>query len=355
LPPPPPGSGTGIFPAGERPPAPPNQTALPAPALPHRYYGFLWNLDRGLTNPLSLLRVLAPVANLHYGLVPLRGYQQDFATRRKEMLERLDRVSEQLTALENEPNFTATLPTQDGSRLVLGMPEVRLFHAYIHSLRTEMALSLAYVREADPQWKRVRPPSRLDANADGKLTANEYLPASPFLTLREGGYLAKAREAMRGVVTHGTLGAEGVLARPADDKSFLVPNTAELRAALTELRDTVLPLIQQATTGAVTIKLPRYDPTPLMGVPGGANPPITPLGDRLFTLFTDDAPPPPPVMQEITINLAAWFAAPPTDLKTFAPIYTLGANGWTDLSQTVYPDSTFGGLFPGGLPRIFWL
>jgi hypothetical protein len=60
-------------------------------------------------------------------------------------------------------------------------------------------------------------------------------------------------------------------------------------------------------------------------------------------------------MAKVTINLAAWFANPPSDLKAFAPTFTLDENGWPNPDQTRYPDATFGGLFPEGLPRLFSL
>ena len=59
---------------------------------------------------------------------------------------------------------------------------------------------------------------------------------------------------------------------------------------------------------------------------------------------------PAPIMQKITINIAAWFAAPPPDLKAFAPTVPLTPEGWPQFDLAVFPDMTFGGLFPNGLP-----
>ena len=51
----------------------------------------------------------------------------------------------------------------------------------------------------------------------------------------------------------------------------------------------------------------------------------------------------------MTVDLAAWFAKPPADLKVFAPTLVLNPQGWPDPSKTIYPDPTFGGLFPDGI------
>ena len=69
----------------------------------------------------------------------------------------------------------------------------------------------------------------------------------------------------------------------------------------------------------------------------------TPAQDTFFEIPTE----------AVTIDLADWFAHPPTDLKKLAPTYVLNSIGYPNYSLTTYPDPTFGGLFPNGLPTDF--
>jgi hypothetical protein len=380
--------------AGDIPPAPPGHSLPVKPLPPRHQLGLLWNLDSSLANPYALLNMLAPLSDLQHGLIPYYGYPYDTTdiTRRQKLLTDLNTVEQHLQAVEANPNFSTTLPdpNRNGQMVTVGLPEVFLFDAYVNSLRTEVALSLAYIRDpgsfqmvptpvpltgtapappAPPVFavggaKRdsaVNPPltvfQGLDKNGDGKLTPDEYLPPSPYLTLRDASYLKTAQQAMQTLVDRETKGISGVLARPTNGV-FLVSNTPEVQKILTEVRDHVLPLIQQAATGPVTLELPHYQPLIAATSLNAAPAPFTKPG--VFNLQPDyisspgsPGPPVPPVFtaEKVTINLAVWFANPPADLKKFAPTYTLDAAGFLNFDQTVYPDPTFGGLYPDGLPR----
>jgi hypothetical protein len=384
---------------GELPPAPPGHTLPVEPLPPVHHLSLLWNLDSSLANPYALLNMLAPVGSLQYGIIPYYGYSQDAGdvARRQKLLATLNTVTQNLQAVEAVPGFSTTLPdpNRQGQQVAVGLPEVYLFDAYVNSLRAEVALSLAYVR--DPGGVQLVPtpvpasgsgtaspepaifavasgntgsgvstsPSdpatiyaALDKNHDGKLTPDEYLPASPYLTLRDPALLATAQQAMQAVVDRETKGITGVLARPTDGM-FLVSNTQEVKQTLTEVRDHVLPVLQQAATGPVTIELPHYQP--LSNAVQSADPPPPPPGSNAGGVFSilppaapgGSEPPLPPVFvsEKVTVDLAAWFARPPADLKAFAPIYSLTTNGFPDLALTAYPDPTFGGLYPNGLPK----
>ena len=217
-------------------------------------------------------------------------------------------------------------------------------------------------------------PRLLDKNEDGRLTPDEYLPPSPFLTLRDASLLTTVQKAMLAVAEKGEKGIAGVLERPAGDSRFLIPNTAEVAQALIEMRDHALPLIRQAAVGPVTLEIPVYEPYPLpmlaeaLKAAGSRSARLRAGNDALFRLrplsgesdppVSGPLPPPfdPPIrMQKVTIHLAAWFASPPPDLKAFAPTFVLDESGWPQPEQTLYPDETFGGLFPEGLPRLFAL
>lgn len=387
---------------GSVPPAPPNGSVTPEPIEPVHTLGLFWFLDRGLSNPSTLLNMLSPVSDLQLGLIPYYGYAGDAqdVARRQQMLTDLATVAQHLQTVEADANFTIMLPApdQNGQTVSIGLPEVYLFDAYVQSLRVSTALSLAYNR--DPGTSGLLPPPTsggggtigsggttgaptppsppifvhggrdavldppppgspfrdLDKNADGKLTPDEYLPASPFLTLRDASYFQTAQAAMLNIVDRETRGIAGVLARPATG-SFLLPNSADVKAALISVRDNVLPLIQQAAVGPITLTVPRYEVIPLLATGGGST--VHPvISNNLYTqgvVATSSptiAPNPDWVVptENITLNVAAWFAHPPADLKVFAPTYTLDSIGYPNYKLTTYPDATFGGLFPNGLP-----
>lgn len=381
--------------SGAVPPTPPNGTVVPRPIEPVHTLGLFWFLDRGLSNPSTLLNMLSPVTDLRLGLIPFYGYTNDAldVAHRQKMLTDLETVAQHLQTVEADSNFTITLPApdQNGQAATIGLPEVYLFDAYVQSLRVSTALSLAYDR--DPGLSGIVPPGgttgggsgssgdvpspptppifvsgsgraadispyqALDKNGDGKLTPDEYLPASPFLTLRDASYFQTAQTAMGLVVDRESKGIMGVLARPATG-SFLVPNSTDVAASLTNIRDNVLPLIQQATTGPVTLTVPRYVAYPLALVNSGATTTVAPVisndlytAGTVATATTSAQNSLPAILTEtVTVNIAAWFAHPPADLKVFAPTYTLNSVGYPDSNLTTYPDLTFGGLFPNGLP-----
>lgn len=373
-----PGGGANGWSPDEVPPAPPGDPTPPRNTLPRRTLGLLWNLDRGLSDPLTLLNMLAPVSDLRFGFLPYYGYAQDDASRRQAMLTRLNTVAQHLVQVEADPNFTYTLPDADhnGQSVTITLAEVYLFDAYVQTLRAEIAFSLAYIRDAGetpppppafglgdgtvtnnhsspgrPEFLRLYQ----DANQDGKLAPGEYLPPSPFLTLRDAGLLQTAQQAMLAVEEKGKKGSALALARTGDG-NFLLPNTTEMRAALTRLRDVVLPLIKQAATGPVTLEMPRPMPMPLTALVNNQGQAQRPGGNTLFApAIWPELPPEPPVQDRATlkINLAAWFANPPADLKVFAPTYTLTEEGWPRYDTAAYPDLNFGGLFPDGLPPLF--
>jgi len=353
------GGGSGETPT-EIPPSPLDSSEPPRPIPPHQTLGLYWYLDRGLSNPLTLLNMLSPVTDLRFGFLPFNGYWGDDTRGREEMLTKLDKAIEHLKIVEADPNFTFQLnsPDHNGQSVTVGLPEVHLFHAYVESLRVETALSLAYTRslgERPPLPPTISSvsaflPGNNDANGDGKLSPNEYLAPSPFLTLRDANSLRIAKQAMLNSAEFAAKGIAGILARPTDG-NFLIANNAEMQRVLVEQRDKVLPLLRQATEGAITVEILRAEPLPMLM--NGASTSGRPDDDVLFS-SPIDLPPTPPSgtfpTEQVTFNLAAWFNAPPADLKLFAPTYPLDTNGWPRYDEAVYPDLNFGGLFPNGLP-----
>ena len=155
--------------------------------------------------------------------------------------------------------------------------------------------------------------------------------------------------------------------------SFLIPNTTAIAAILTNIETNVVPLIAQAAVGPVTLSFPHYAVIDLVGaiaegadgsggvfqsVPGLAitvdTPPAPPATGGSGSLSGPNIPTVPQLsvtQTKVTVNLTAWFNSPPTDLKLFAPTFTLTSRGGIDSTGTVYPDPTFGGL--NGLARGF--
>ncbi len=355
------------------PPLPPNVQGVDQPVPDHHVSGLLWNLVGTVNSPYALLNMLAPVADLRFGLMPFFGYQTDNPAGRIQMLAQLNQVDQQLTTVEADPTFTWTLTLDNGTTATVGLPEVELFHAYVDSMRVELSLSLAYIRTANvtsgstvvPAVYLPTPPK--DLNGDGKLEPNEYLPPSPYLTLRSATYFTTAQQALEGVASEEKAGIAGVLARPADGSGgYLVPNTTAINQALTNAQNNTLPLIQQAATGPVTLQIPLYASEPSFFRPEarstvyvsrdsstGEDIGLMPFdnggGSTAYATGTTTTSTAPSLVS-VTIDIAAWFANPPADLKVFAPTYPLDSNGYPIISQAVYPDPTFGGLYPNGLP-----
>ena len=394
--------GTGLIPepptSGTLPPALPGDTTTPPPVPAHNQLCQIWMLNRGLSNPYTLLEMLGPIADLRFGLLPFNGYFGDSGdvTRRQKLLADLNTAADDLVTVEADPNFTYTLPApdQNGNTVTIGLPEVYLFDAYINSLRSQIALSLAYVRDrpidggitnmplvttvTSGATPAITPPgivvqsaptpgvngvlvpffSYLDVNQDGKLEPSEYLPASPYLTLRDASYLQTAQKAIAATADREQKGITGVLARPTDGSGgFLIPNSPAVTKVLTRINNNVVPVIAQAAVGPFTLKFPRFVVNIYGAVLGGSSGGVF---EQLPMAIASMAPPGvayggnpimPDVMEvKVNVNLAAWFANPPVDLKAFAPTYPLTSDSFPSYSNAIYPDPTYGGLFPDGLP-----
>ncbi len=354
--------------SGPLPPEPPGTNGDPMPTIPPHQAGLLWNLGTDISNPYQLLHMMAPIADLRFGMMPFYGYASDNPAGREQMLTTLNSVSAELQTIEATPNFSATLSLYNGQTAVVGLPEVYLFDAYVNSLRVEVSLSLAYIRSEGvsgaggaptPMLLVNQPMPPTDLNGDGKLEPNEYLPPSPFLTLRDPSFITTAQQALAAVADREAKGIAGVLARPSDGSGgFLVPNSTANNQILTQIQNSVLPILQQSVTGPVTIQVPVPTPfwlpapfevgTQVQVVPGSFFAAPVFVGD--LSENTGSSQTTQPVSVAVTFNLSAWFSHPPADLKAFAPTYPIGSNGQPELNMAVYPDPTFGGLFPNGLP-----
>ncbi len=395
--------GVGLVPdpptTGTMPPSPPDDTTISAPVPGHNQLSLIWFLNRGLSNPNTLLEMLGPIADLRFGMMPFNGYFGDSSdvARRQKLLADLGTVADDLAIVEADANFTYTLPApdQNGATVTIGLPEVYLFDAYVNSMRSEIALSLAYIRDrsngdntgvitmantgSSNSAGSAPPPGisepatsvtnslvpyfgYLDKNNNGKLEPGEYLPASPFLTLRDASYLQIAQKAIAATADREQKGIAGVLARPTDGSGgYLLPNTPKVNIVLTRINTYVVPVIAQAAVGPFTLKFPRFVVNIYGTVTGGyAGGVFEQMPAALAASAANGGPNSganngPAIMPGVTIvkvkvNMAAWFANPPADIKAFAPTYPFISEGIPDFSAGVYPDPTYGGLFPDGLP-----
>ena len=401
------------------PPSPGNHPTAGALTASAARLGLFWHVGETVGNSDTLLMPLTPLAGLRYGLIPLYGYAADDVANRQQALQQLNTVTQNLQTLEANPKFATTLiivgSPRGGSKI--GLPEVYLFDAYINSLRAQLALSLAYNRDPGINNPLSGPPLRpdeldggvvygddpignenpsphpprlgasygsLDTNGDGKLTPDEYLAASPFLTLRDAGMLQTAKQALLAAADKQAKGIQGIFARPTISRfqangndGFLIsnidntiPNSIDPNAGVVITNSSVThvgldytlnnipPILKQATVGTVTLYMPLYAPATqgyVSSVPAKSAV-RRHIGKtrRVFLLGyqggTDAEPFQTGRVTQVTFNLAAWIAHPPADLKAFAPTYTLQSGGYIDFTKTTYPDPTFGGLYPNGLP-----
>src|SRR5262249_15935003 len=145
--------------------------------------GLIWNLDRSLSSPYTLLHLLSPLGDLRQGLIPFYGYPHDAldVSRRQKVLADLGTVQQNLQTVEADPNFTTTLPDpfRNNQKVSVGLPEVYLFDAYVNSLRAEIALSLAYNR--DPGNFDLLPDTPVVVGSPGDMP-----PAPPVFAKPEG-------------------------------------------------------------------------------------------------------------------------------------------------------------------------
>lgn len=190
--------------------------------------------------------------------------------------------------------------------------------------------------------------------------------------------LQTAKQALLASADKEAKGIQGVFARPADggggflinnikDIPFnvnplvgmLITNSSITHGVLENTLNNVVPLLQQAAVGSVALYVPIYEPaTPGYASSAGGKSAIRRNGGKTRRVFllghqggTEAEPSLTGRIAQVTINLAAWIAHPPADLKMFAPTYTLENGGFIDFTKTTYPDPTFGGLFPNGLPN----
>ena len=243
----------------------------------------------------------------------------------------LGRVADDLTVVEANGgasfNFPVGTTDWDGYKKI-DMGDVYLFHGLLLAAKWALAIPASYNANVGTfDWDTS--PFTLDANHDGLLNASEYLPASPFLNLTDYSTMTAAKNDMVTAADKILAGLNATLAETSDDYDLIAWHTADAgptQADLLKAKDYATSL-KASMSAATTISWE--------GDNGGTH------SARVF--------------------LGAWNMTPPTSLKPMMPTqevtrwYDYDAQTFkydTDDAEGGFPDATFGGMFPDGMPGI---
>lgn len=234
----------------------------------------------------------------------------------------LANVEQALAVVNSDPNYTYTLadpsdPTNTGKTVKVGSVELHLLLGLVNALRGAANAGLAY--NADP--------GSFDFNAavgdlSGKsaLTPAQYLPGGTFATLNSDGKarLNTTEQEINNLANNGIFAIDTVQTRTGTGYLIEPGNVVITKAQYNDV-ETQIKKYQGYLTSAQTV-------------------PIT-VGNTTT---------------QTQLNLPAFFANPPADLKALLPTLAVSpsqyGDGSFDLTRQNYPDPTFGGLFPSGLP-----
>lgn len=242
----------------------------------------------------------------------------------------LANVAARLDIVEQDPYFTFEIaPGDPADRKLIDIGDIYIFHGMIMLAKALLAIPASY--SIDPgTWPVIDVELYdMDANHDGYLTRSEWLPPSPFMTLMDPTLMYAQRGDVLIACEKALAGIDATLRETYDDAELIPMHGVDsmyYRGALAVMRQMV-----------EDIKRSLNQPT-VMQIPWDGS--VYPL----------------------SVYLGAWSDNPPPDLTYFMPRYQFVANGdgvpdmiWSNLSmrpvEGSYPDTTFGGLFPEGLPN----
>jgi len=239
-------------------------------------------------------------------------------------------VAARLEIVGRDPSFTFEIaPTDPNDRRVIDIGDIYLFHGVIMLAKALLAVPASY--NIDPgTWPLIDVELYdLDTNHDGYLTRSELLPPPPFMTLMDPTLMYAQRGDCITACEKLLAGIDATLREPYDDAE-LIP-TRDLDGS--RYIGTLMAMRQFVEN----IKRSLNQPT-LLNIP---------LDDIVYPM---------------NVYLGAWSDNPPPDLTYFLPRYRFVADGdgepymmWSVLDlrpvDGSYQDTTFGGLFPEGLPE----
>lgn len=210
---------------------------------------------------------------------------------------------------------------QGGEHFAIRAQEVQAFRAALRLALAATATAAAYNwNDGGFNWNRDA--ATLDANHDGSLTPQEYLPTGAFLTLSQPALMQEALSALLG--------------------------------ALNDARAVAQFMSSQTPYPYQLLALPE-EPVPWADVLTGVNQAQTALAGSLSTSVAYwDYETQTEKTVTVTVNLRALWTNPPTDLKALMP--TLGYWPESGLFIRSIPDKTLHGILVNGntLPAAFW-
>ncbi len=217
----------------------------------------------------------------------------------------------------------------DGNAIVLDQGDVKIVQAELALMRGLFHQLLAYDLTLPADFTISQMPLEYDANTDGRITPAEYMPAAPFGTLRATGAanmaaaLVDYRTALDDIIAASDYHLQrpwqlyevGELFRAHPNYDYYTGySVGESTYIVSKVRD-ACKLMRPALDGAYTLS-PSY----------------TGLGS------------------DVTINIPSLFTSPIQDIRAILPTFTILGPDTIVLKQGAFPDPTFGGLVPGGIP-----
>lgn len=224
-----------------------------------------------------------------------------------------------LAVVKTDPNYIYILadPSQPGnpaSTVKVGSAEIQILSAVISAVRSLANGALAY--NADPGAFSFGTPASVGFSG-ASLSPVQYLPAAPFLTLAADGgtRLGTVKTELVAIADSGTAALESVKTR--SNAGFLLNPGTLVTTGQLSVAEAQITAYKAYLTGVQTV-------------------PVTLNGKTIST----------------KVDLAAFLDHPPTDLRALLPTLPVSKNssGTIILTMNGFPDLTFGGLFPDGLP-----
>ena len=231
----------------------------------------------------------------------------------------LSKAETALAVVKTDPNYIYILadpsqPSNPASTVKVGSAEIQILSAVISAVRSLANGALAY--NADPGAFSFGTPASASFSG-ASLSPVQYLPAAPFLTLAaDGGMrLGTVKTELVATADSGTAALESVKTR--SNAGFLLNPGTLVTTGQLSVAEAQITAYRAYLTGVQTV-------------------PVTLNGKTIST----------------KVDLAAFLDHPPTDLRALLPTLPVSKNssGTIILTMNGFPDLTFGGLFPDGLP-----
>jgi len=206
------------------------------------------------------------------------------------------------------PDFSWQLPDPNNSNnyRLIDFGDVLLLDAAVRLLKSTLLPLTAY--NVNPGTFYDNPPG--DGNHNGKLEPAEYVAPSPFLTLIDSGAMTNARDTFKSALDKMIAGLDATLNETEDDHDLIAWHTQGSGVTRQDLQEARAGINDLKTNGNLKVE--------------------SPSGQE----------------ETIKVNLDA---SPVADLRTVLPTMVYDSTK-QDYVPESWPDKTYGGLFPEGLP-----